>query len=134
MHYCASILSELRPGRVSVGRVSVGVIEVTVHSLVADGQVIHPFLLQISIDPSLLMLQPQRELAALSIHIPTAVLPSVANAGDDNPIVAKPKETTSKDSNFMIKISPKLLSFEIEATSPDSYNSYSWRLSFMQSQ
>ena len=50
-----------------------------VHVPVADGQVTHPCLLQISIEPSLLTDHAQRApLAVLSIHLPTAVLPSSA--------------------------------------------------------
>jgi hypothetical protein len=57
----------------------------TVHSAVADGQVTHPFLLQTSIEPSLLTAQPQRAPeAVLSIHIPTASLPVVAQAAVDS--------------------------------------------------
>ena len=50
---------------------------------VADGQVMHPLLLQTSIDPSLLTDHAQRApLAVLSIHLPTAVLPLMAEAVD----------------------------------------------------
>jgi hypothetical protein len=42
----------------------------------------HPFLLQTSIEPSADTAHPQR--AVLSIHMPTAVLPSVAEAGVDS--------------------------------------------------
>jgi hypothetical protein len=54
----------------------------TVHSPSADGQVMHPVLLQISIEPSSDTAHPQRApLAVLSIHMRTAVLPFVAEAG-----------------------------------------------------
>jgi len=49
-----------------------------VHSSVAEGQYTQPFLLQISISPLSLTDQAQRIL--LSMHIPTAVRPSVAEA------------------------------------------------------
>jgi len=51
----------------------------------------HPLLLQISIEPSSDTAHPQRApLAVLSIHLPTAVLPSMAEAGVDSvtPITA----------------------------------------------
>jgi hypothetical protein len=63
----------------------------TVHSPVADGQVTHPLLFQISMEPSLLTDHAQRApLAVLSMHWPTAVLPSVAKAEVDSvtPIIA----------------------------------------------
>lgn len=61
----------------------------TVHSSVADGHVTHPFLLQISISPLSLTDQAQRApLAVLSMHMPTAVLPSVAKAGVDVNVTA----------------------------------------------
>jgi hypothetical protein len=54
----------------------------TVHSPVADGQVTQPLLLQMSISPLSLTDHAQRDpLAVLSMHIPTAVLPSIASAG-----------------------------------------------------
>lgn len=74
-------------------------------------------------EPSLLTLQPQRApLAVLSIHIPTAVLPSIAQAGEDNEIVAKPKKARSKeDVVFIIRISPKLVKPGIERLLPNLY-------------
>ncbi len=53
----------------------------------------------------------------------------MAWAGKDNPIAAKLKEATSKDLNFMIRISPTFVDFETELVSP---NLYSWVVSFMQ--
>jgi hypothetical protein len=83
-------------------------------------------------EPSLLTLQPQRApLAVLSMHIPTAVLPSIAQAGADNDIVAKPKKARSKeDVVFIIRISPKLVKLGIERLLP---NLNVWLVRFMQS-
>lgn len=54
-------------GRLKLGRL--GALLASVHSSVADGQVIHPLLVQISIEPSWLTLQPQRApVAVISMH------------------------------------------------------------------
>jgi hypothetical protein len=53
--------------------------------------VTHPFLLQISISPLSLTDQAQRApLAVLSMHMPTAVLPSTAKAGVGINVTAMP--------------------------------------------
>ena len=77
-----SVFTSVPGGRAVVGRGRP--LLATVHVPVADGQVTHPLLLQMSIEPSLLTDHAQRApLAVLSIHLPTAVLPSMAEAGVD---------------------------------------------------
>jgi hypothetical protein len=76
-------------GRVTTG--PLGARAAATHWASADGQVTHPFLLQMSIEPSLLTDHPQRApLAVLSMHMPTAVLPFVAEAGVESVTAVTP--------------------------------------------
>lgn len=77
------VLTIVPAGNPPVGRVRA--VDTTVHLLVADGQYTQPLLLQMSISPLSFTDHAHRAPAAvLSMHMPTAVLPSVAKAGVDS--------------------------------------------------
>ena len=72
-----TVLTSVPGGRAVLGRG--WPLLATVHMPVADGQVKHPVLLQTPIEPSGFTAHEQRApVAVLSIHLPTAVLPSMA--------------------------------------------------------
>jgi hypothetical protein len=82
-----------RPGR---GRARAA----TVHRDVAEGQVTQPFLLQISISPLSFTDHAHRApVAVLSMHIPTAVRPSVADAEPNGATIIA---ATAARTNFRI--------------------------------
>jgi hypothetical protein len=78
---------------------------VTTHWAVADGQYTHPLLLQISISPFSFTFHSHRAPpAVLSMHKPTAVVPSVAYAGVANARAMEP-QLASTDNGEHLKMS-----------------------------
>jgi hypothetical protein len=90
--------------------------EATVHCDVAEGQVTQPFLLQMSISPLSFTDHAHREpFAVLSMHIPTAVRPSVAEAEPNGAISIA---ATAAKSNFRILQPPFIGEYPRASLSP----------------